>query len=75
MVKLTTRRTPLGVEITVSDNGVGFDPEHLPQDGKEHLGLQLVRDRLQAGCGARLTVESKIGQGTVVRVVIPHSLD
>lgn len=75
VVKLTTRRTPLGVEITVSDNGVGFDPEHLPQDGKEHLGLQLVRDRLQAGCGARLTVESKIGQGTVVRVVIPHSLD
>lgn len=75
MVKLTTRETPLGVEVTVSDDGVGFDPEHLPQDGKDHLGLQLVRDRLKMVCGAKLTVESKIGQGTVVRVFIPRSLD
>lgn len=75
MVKLTTRETPLGVEVTVSDDGVGFDPEHLPQGGKDHLGLQLVRDRLKIVCGATLTVESKIGQGTVVRVFIPRSLD
>ncbi|MBU5433019.1 sensor histidine kinase [Intestinimonas sp. MSJ-38] len=75
MVKLTTRETPLGVEVTVSDDGVGFDPEHLPQDGKDHLGLQLVRDRLKMVCGAKLTVESKIGQGTVVRVFIPRNLD
>ena len=29
-----TRKTPLGAEITVSDDGVGFDPEQPPQDGK-----------------------------------------
>lgn len=75
IVRLSTHETPLGVEITVSDDGVGFDPEHLPQDGKDHLGLQLVRDRLKMVCGAKLTVESKIGQGTVVRVFIPRNLD
>lgn len=75
MVKLSTRETPLGVEVIVSDDGVGFDPEHLPQDGKDHLGLRLVRDRLKMVCGATLTVESKIGQGTVVRVFLPHRLD
>ena len=40
-VTLMTRKTPLGAEITVSDDGVGFDPEQPPQDGKEHVGLQL----------------------------------
>ena len=73
LITLSTRITPLGTEITVSDDGVGFDPEHPPQDGKNHFGLQLVRDRLRMVCGARLTVESKVGRGTVVRVSIPHS--
>ena len=75
MVRLSTHETPLGVEITVSDDGVGFDPEQPPNDGKQHFGLQLVRDRLKMICGAKLTVESKIGQGTVVRVFIPRDLD
>ena len=70
-VTLSTRETPLGIEITVSDDGVGFDPARPPQDGKEHFGLRLVRDRLSMVCGAKLTVESQIGQGTVVRVLIP----
>ncbi len=61
IVTLTTRETPLGVEISVSDDGVGFDPKQPPQDGKEHLGLQLVRDRLQMVCGASLAVESRVG--------------
>lgn len=38
-VTLMTRKTPLGAEITVSDDGVGFDPEQPPQDGKEHVGF------------------------------------
>ena len=75
-VQLMTRQTPLGAEVIVMDDGVGFDPERLPQDGREHFGLQLVRDRLRMVCGARLTVESGIGQGTVVRVYIPsHAED
>ena len=61
--------------VTVSDDGVGFDPEQPPQDGKEHVGLQLVRDRLQMVCGAKLTTQSKIGQGTLMRVLIPYSCD
>ena len=74
-VRVSAYDTPLGTEVVVFDDGVGFDPEHLPQDGKEHLGLKLVHNRLQMFCGAKLTVDSKIGQGTVVRVFIPHNLD
>ena len=61
--------------VTVSDDGVGFDPEQPPQDGKEHVGLQLVRGRLQMVCGAKLTTQIKIGQGTLMRVLIPYSCD
>ena len=96
-VTLMTRKTPLGAEITASDDGVGFDQDvraarlfhgtidvpallldlhpQPPQDGKEHVGLQLVRGRLQMVCGAKLTTQSKIGQGTLMRVLIPYSCD
>ncbi len=70
-VTLATRKTPLGTEITITDDGAGFDTEQQPQDGREHFGLQLVRDRLCMVRGAMLTVESKIGQGTVARVFLP----
>ena len=69
------RRVAAAARLSVSDDGVGFDPEQPPQDGKEHVGLQLVRDRLQMVCGAKLTTQSKIGQGTLMRVLIPYSCD
>ena len=72
LITLSTRTTPLGIEVTVSDDGVGFDPEHPPQDGKNHFGLQRGRDRRRMVCGAKLTVDSKVGRGTVVRVSIPR---
>lgn len=37
-VRISTRETPLGAEITISDNGVGFDPEHPAKDGGEYFG-------------------------------------
>ena len=72
-VTLRTRQVPRGVEITVADDGVGFDPSQLPKDGKEHLGLHLVRDRLKTICGAEMKVKSKLGAGTVIRVFLPQT--
>lgn len=73
-VTLATRAVPGGVEITVSDDGVGFDPDRPPADGKEHFGLRMVRDRLQKECGAALTITSRPGSGTEVRIFLPQSL-
>ncbi len=53
------------VELCVSDNGRGFDPERIPPD---HLGIGIMRERA-AAIGAVLSVESQIGQGTKVSVV------
>ncbi len=53
------------VELRVSDNGRGFDPDRIPPN---RLGLGIIRERAQA-IGAVLVVESQVGQGTQVKVV------
>jgi signal transduction histidine kinase len=53
------------VELHISDDGRGFDPEGIPP---ESLGLGIMRERAEA-IGATLKVESEIGQGTEVTVV------
>jgi len=53
------------VELHISDDGRGFDPEGIPP---ESLGLGIMRERAEA-IGATLKVESEIGYGTEVMVV------
>jgi ligand-binding sensor domain-containing protein/signal transduction histidine kinase len=53
-----------GVELSIRDNGRGFDPDRVPP---ERLGLSIMQERAQA-IGATLMVQSQPGQGTEVRV-------
>ena len=57
--------------ITVTDDGVGFDPETIDWTGGEHVGLQNARERLRSICGGELKIRSAPGEGTVATVVIP----
>jgi ligand-binding sensor domain-containing protein/signal transduction histidine kinase len=54
-----------GIQLTVKDNGRGFDLENIPAD---HLGLKIMRERAQS-IGAQLTIESQEGKGTEVSVL------
>jgi nitrate/nitrite-specific signal transduction histidine kinase/ligand-binding sensor domain-containing protein len=54
-----------GIELTVQDDGRGFDPGKTPSD---HLGLNIMRERAQS-IGAELAVESQQGGGTQVTVL------
>ena len=54
----------------VSDKGPGFDVRQRRRDG--HLGLAGMRERAEL-LGGRLVVESELGAGTKVRVVLPLS--
>lgn len=58
-------------EITVEDDGVGFDPEKVYNDTRLHIGLSNVRLRLEMVCNGKLTVKSRIGKGTKVQITIP----
>lgn len=57
--------------VTVSDSGCGFDPSVPKDDGKRHVGIENVRQRLSNMCSGTLTIESELGKGTVVTIRIP----
>ena len=68
-VTISTRELADCYEITVTDDGPGFDPSSLPDDGTPHIGIENVRQRLNA-VGSTLTIQSEIGSGTsaIIRV-------
>jgi signal transduction histidine kinase len=55
------------VTLTVHDDGVGFDVEK--RDKANHYGLEGMQERAQL-VGGELTVTSKPGEGTTVRLVV-----
>ena len=57
--------------IKVSDTGCGFDPAKPKDDGKRHVGIENVRQRLSNMCGGSLAIESEVGVGTVATITIP----
>ncbi len=61
-------------EVTVADDGAGFDPAApLPADGRAHIGLAAVRERLRHECGGELLVDSAPGCGSRVTIAIPKA--
>jgi signal transduction histidine kinase len=56
------------LRISVIDDGVGFDPQHIGVDG--HYGLALMRETLDALDG-EFTVDSRPANGTELLVTIP----
>ena len=58
------------LELTVADNGTGFDPRTAPGVEDGHLGLTVMRQRAR-GHGGECTITSTPGKGTVVTLWIP----
>ncbi|MGN0413615.1 MAG: sensor histidine kinase [Lachnospiraceae bacterium] len=58
------------IEITVSDNGVGFVPEEI--GNPDSVGIRNVRYRLGHMVGGSLSIQSVPGEGTVVTIMIPE---
>ena len=81
-VTVSAMADAMSVTVTVTDNGEGIAPEHLPHLGERFyrvdasrysgtngtgLGLAICRSITEAH-GGRITIESKVGEGTAVRV-------
>jgi signal transduction histidine kinase len=56
-----------GVQLTISDNGAGFDPASISHHASPHWGLLTMSERADA-VGGRCQIESQPGEGT--RVVV-----
>ena len=70
-VVIATRETPTAFIVTVSDDGVGFDPTAIASDGHAHVGLSNVRERLKRMVDGTLDIASTPGAGTTVTIAIP----
>jgi signal transduction histidine kinase len=80
-ISVTARALDRAVEISIADNGCGISAENLPRvlepffTTKEQgtgLGLSICRSVLWEADGT-LTIESEIGRGTLVRVLVPQA--
>ena len=68
-VIVRTRNVSGGTEMVVEDNGPGFDPALIGEEG--HVELRNVRDRLDLMCAGKLTIAPRKEGGTIVTVFIP----
>jgi two-component system phosphate regulon sensor histidine kinase PhoR len=73
------------VRLTVSDQGEGIAPEHIPRLTERFYRVDPSRSRSQSGTGlglaivkciverhrGRLSIESRLGHGTTVHVLLP----
>ena len=65
--KMALVATPTLVTLTIEDQGRGFDQEASPSG---RFGLTGMNERVKL-LGGQLTIESGVGAGTVVRVMVP----
>lgn len=60
-------------KIIIEDDGIGFDVNQSPkEDGRSHVGMNNVKERLKLMCGATVKVESSPGNGCRTEIIIPE---
>jgi signal transduction histidine kinase len=71
-VQVATTWTSDRIEVTIEDDGKGFDEKvaRARIHGDHGFGLFSIRERV-AYVGGEMTVESSCGKGTVVRMSVP----
>ncbi len=71
-VTIATRETDDSYMVIITDDGVGFDTSAPPKnDGRSHVGMENVKQRLKDMCNADVIIESEIGKGTTSTIIIP----
>ena len=71
-VTIATREYPDRYEVSVTDDGPGFNPDIPPQGARRpHIGIKNVRERLARMRGGTLDIASEIGRGTVATLTLP----
>ena len=72
-IRVVSYETDTDYCISVTDDGVGFDTSVLI-DGRKHVGLRNIRERLKVMVNGKLEIESTVGVGTKVLVTIPKEV-
>lgn len=72
LVTVTTRADGEYYEITIADNGIGFDTRQLYVTDGSHIGLSNVKERIEKMCDGTIHVESQPDSGTVITIQLPR---
>jgi two-component system sensor histidine kinase DegS len=67
--------TPVNIAVRISDEGKGFDTNLLKvekDDNSGGFGIFSMKERIELLNGT-MEVQSKLGKGTVVKVILPHT--
>lgn len=71
-VNLTVKSSPTSIEVTVIDNGVGFDDALVPNPLAEKGGAGMINMHIRsAAVGGKLDVKSQVEKGTMVKISVP----
>jgi len=74
--RLRVARRDNAIELTVTDDGTGFDPQRVLAREEDvgveggHFGLRGIQDRVEM-LGGTLTIDSAPGRGAALSVVLP----
>src|SRR5580658_5621995 len=73
-IQLRTTNHDGRLHIEIEDNGAGISEEKMPHVYVEGIGLSNVRERLRVlyGTDFRLEIQSRPGEGTLIRINIPE---
>ena len=71
-VWISTREEEDCYEVIVQDNGIGYDGKSIPDDGKNHVGIANIRERLRDTVQATLTYRIPPEGGTIATIRIPR---
>jgi len=70
IIRLELRYEPQSVQLSIQDDGLGFDAENAISSEAGHFGLLGMRERAEK-IGGTITVLSTPGSGTRIHVTVP----
>lgn len=71
-IKIRTYQKDNNYVIEVSDDGCGFDINQKKDDNRSHIGMSYARSSIENRLGGTISIDSVIGKGTIVSIVIPQ---
>lgn len=72
-LRIASEETEDSYVVTVTDDGVGFDPQEEKDRDGSHIGIENAAKRLELLCGGTLDITSIPGSGTKCRILIPKA--
>jgi signal transduction histidine kinase len=69
-VELVFRQDGEWLQLSIEDDGCGFDPLRLKQEDRDRFGLAIMHERV-ASVGGTLVIDSAPGKGTRLQLRVP----